>query len=490
MDKKYAYEEELKNRLEQLPLPDVELAWKDMERRLDEKENHRPVLFPFQFGCLLWCLMGGMALYFITWSLSFTEERSQGKSKKTSTHSQLNDSTGIPEQTDGLSKKNLSVMPENSFPKTDSTASGGMNFLISKEVRTVLAYNESDKKGYEEIITPLIMQKKLNEKINTNRTIAIKPVKKNRPANENIVIHFEQETESLNPLNNKLNDFIIVSAAPVIPAKEDGKVADSASTKQKNDIVTGAAVPLAALKKDTAILKQKPKNPSKQDVISFSVGIALWQRLDGNSNSVSKVIPAGRDSAGGSNSAGKLYDYIPSAFARMYKGEKWFLQAELRYRAPAYINNITFSQKSITSGATTRSTEKILSKTQHHQAALTINYTPLKNLSVGGGFIWNRFSQAIVSEQTVLRIANLPRDSILSFKQTVYKGADTNFVKSFFQLRAEVEYKWRRFSAGVNYTRGLQPYLRFILPNGVRTEEKINSLQLFLRYKIWRSRKK
>ncbi|MEO6187638.1 MAG: hypothetical protein ABIO82_00780 [Ginsengibacter sp.] len=70
------------------------------------------------------------------------------------------------------------------------------------------------------------------------------------------------------------------------------------------------------------------------------------------------------------------------------------------------------------------------------------------------------------------------------------KKADSNFVLSYFQAIFETQFEWERFSAGARYSFGLQPYLKFRLSGIEKREEKNNALQLFIRYKLWDSRKK
>lgn len=50
------------------PLPDENLAWADMRRRLDEDEERRPIAW-WRWGCLGWALLGllvvGAGWYFL-----------------------------------------------------------------------------------------------------------------------------------------------------------------------------------------------------------------------------------------------------------------------------------------------------------------------------------------------------------------------------------------------------------------------------------------
>ena len=98
---------------------------------------------------------------------------------------------------------------------------------------------------------------------------------------------------------------------------------------------------------------------------------------------------------------GTLADYIPSLYFRMYKDKKWFLQSEFRYGAPQNTKEITYKQQKLvdTNSNTTFSTSTKVKKTYYHQLPLSFNYFVLPNLSVGAGFTWNRFSNAVIEKE-------------------------------------------------------------------------------------------
>src|SRR5436190_16183851 len=51
MDEHLPYENELVNRLNDLPLPNEEMAWEDMRRRLEKDDRDDPVIVPLVKGC-------------------------------------------------------------------------------------------------------------------------------------------------------------------------------------------------------------------------------------------------------------------------------------------------------------------------------------------------------------------------------------------------------------------------------------------------------
>jgi hypothetical protein len=105
--------------------------------------------------------------------------------------------------------------------------------------------------------------------------------------------------------------------------------------------------------------------------------------------------------------------------------------------------------------------------------------------------IGNKFSRAVTIEEVRQGVTTgSPRDTIISLKKFGVLKADTNFVKSFLQARVETQFRWKKLSLGVNYTFGIQPYLKYMLPGGIPQQEKNNSFNVFLRYEIWESKEK
>ena len=159
---------------------------------------------------------------------------------------------------------------------------------------------------------------------------------------------------------------------------------------------------------------------------------------------------------------------------------------------PQYTKDIVFVPKKIidTSFAVVTSESKTVKKTFYHQLPVSFNYFVLPGLSVGTGITFNKFSSAIV-QQDINKSNNITQiDSLVSSDLVTQKKADSNFAKTYVQALFEMQYQWKRFSAGARYSFGLQPYLEFTLPGGIQRKEKNSSLQIFIRYELWQSRRK
>ena len=69
MNEKLPYEKQLDQAWDTLPLPDEDMAWKDMKRRLDEDEDDKIVVPPPKRGCGIGALLIGLLLLGGLWFL-------------------------------------------------------------------------------------------------------------------------------------------------------------------------------------------------------------------------------------------------------------------------------------------------------------------------------------------------------------------------------------------------------------------------------------
>lgn len=275
-------------------------------------------------------------------------------------------------------------------------------------------------------------------------------------------------------------------------------VADTANPIDTTDLVDTADLA------DTAVIKpitkdsvikpgpasstdKKATDSAKKNQVFFSAGLTMQQQLPVAGQKSTPYNSQGRK--------GSLADYIPAVYVRLNKKDKWFLQAEFRYGAPQYSKEFLYQQVSIPDTGTNprfeTTTSARLKKTFYHQLPLTFNYYVLPNWSVGGGVVWNKF-YAAVSDRESIKHDNINQIDSVLFKGIVSIKKDTSgtFASSYFQAVLETQYKWKRFSVGARYASGLQPYIRFTLPGAGPKEEKNSSIQIFLRFELWRPKQR
>jgi hypothetical protein len=503
MSDRLPYEDQLAQQLNDLPLPDENMAWADMKRRLEEEDDDR--ILPFWLnGCGLWGLVAlvliGIGWWFVRpdkwWSKTSNTETSTSNATKENTGNKNStgnfetnpNQNGSTQTIDSNTQQNISTL------KTDTANISNNPNQQPSQIPVV-----KDNSELSITVEPANRQKGRNTKSTTQKTSGT-TTQKNKPANsqkkkqgggEKVIASTQLTTTNQPPLTNKQQD-------PLNPGQQSNNpsTTKNQSTTSRRDSLVSTDSRIAqndsARKKSSDSIAKKTDtvqtNPAKVDSakkksISFAAGLGMQQLIPIDGQKLTPYNSAGRKSS--------LADYIPSVYFRMYKSDKWFLQTEFRYGAPQYNPEFLYSETTDTAGTFSNITSTKLKKTFYHQLPITFNYFVMKDWSIGGGFVWNKFTSAI-SEQDITQRNNITQaDSIISKGEVIKTdGADSNFVKSYFQAVFETQYRWKRFSFGARYAFGLQPYIKFVLPGGAEQQERNKSLQIFLRYELWRSKNK
>ncbi|HEY5406233.1 MAG TPA: hypothetical protein VIJ92_04060 [Ginsengibacter sp.] len=484
MNENLPYEDELKKRLSDLLLPAEDTAWEDMKQRLDKDDKDRPLIPPVFKGCagygILFLVIAIVSLFIIDPAKWFHNGSKQKHIKNDSIGNKMpvnkNDTIRtIPLQEDnsvsGSSLKDSSTLSQKGI--TYST----LLTDTSVDRRKVLNRESSDSTDHKKqnknfTKTTNTIPRRQEYNTDTKKTHEIDHVVKKIPGRLEANSNGNAETNSVVDENiNQSDKHQPDSLKPDTANVTLKKVVKIDSSKKNN--------------KDTIAKKSVSKIDSvKQKHIYFGAGLALHQ-----------LIPIAGQKSNPYNSLGRkssLRDYIPSVYLRLYNNKKWFIQSEFRYGAPQYTKDIVFVPKKIidTSFSIVTSESKTVKKTFYHQLPVSFNYFVLPGLSAGAGVTFNKFSSAIVQQNVNKSNTITLIDSLVSSDLVTQKKADSNFVKTYMQALFEIQYQWKRLSAGVRYSFGLQPYLEFALPGGIQGKEKNSSLQIFIRYELWQSRRK
>jgi hypothetical protein len=504
MSEKLPYEEQLQHKWDDLPLPDEDMAWKDMKRRLDEEDDDGIIVPPPPAGCrglgilLSLVLLGGLwwMLHPEKWFMknetktvqqsSFdnkqqningnkTEKKPDDKSENSAEKTNRNDmNERRPDRIVTNKTTTDTSLQRNSISK-DGSRVGTIQTQKSEAVRSQKALLVRDDK--QKIVNP-VPQKQIRRK---------EPDNKREPdSKSNIITLLSDKTLT----GEKTKPDSLVAYSKVAPADFEKKniVSDSLNIISKNqpDTVQRKIEDSAASKIRNPPVNNNPlpreKEKEKKSVF-FSGGVGLHQQ-----------IPIGGQKWVTYGSLGRkeiLTDYIPSLNFRMEKENRWFLQVEFRYGAPQHTKQFVYSQKIVndTPNQVTNTTSSVLRKTFYHQLPLTVNYYILPNWSVGAGVVWNKFHSAVSELEAKRRNFGTQIDSVIS-KTTLRVKSDSSLAKSWSQVIFQTQYQWKRFSFGVRYSAGLEPYIRFTLPGLPPQQERNNSFQVFLRYELWKSKEK
>jgi len=479
MSERLPYEEQLSKQWNDLPLPDENMAWADMKRRLEEDDD-KPFLPFWLRGCMGWGLLMLVVLG-LGWWIVRPEKWFQKKEETPQI-------TGVPgkkiNKDTVLTAKDSSTTTamENQPVTTDSTGADKTMTVAADSLHKANQSTEETQDDNSKPVKPLTVVK-LKKKKTADRPVRTernKPVVKKK---ENISL--DKETDK----QKQQTDSVVTDNPPI--AKITTRDSSAVVIKKENKTDTAQKIITDTVTKKITEEPVAEKKPKKDSVVSkklsFSAGIGLQQQLPVAGQKFVPYNSQGR--------RGTLGDYIPSIYVRMTRPGKWFFQSEFRYGAPQYNKETLFRQQVINdTGSNPRfkiTNSSTLKKTYYHQLPLTFNYFILPGWSLGAGIQWNKFRSAVYEQQELYHDNFTQQDTVRS--KTIYvlkMDTASEFKRSYFQGVFETQYQRKRFSFGARYTFGLQPYLRFTLPAGNAQEEKNSALQIFLRYRLWRAKEK
>lgn len=429
MSERLPYEQHLNEQWNEIPLPDENMAWDDMKRRLEEDDDD-PVVFWWRPGCALGGLLLVVLLGIGWWYMRSGKEDKGEKGVKENVF--VGDSVAD-------KKRNNNKGSENNI-STDTS---------------LVDVNESGSRVKQAV-------KQERPKATKNPKVATR-----RKAGD------PEETGSTIVSEN--------STAETQITKIDSAVAMPEPEPQKTDSVK------KELTDSTKAQKKNPEDSSKKRNLFFSAGIAMQQQLPIAGQKLTPYNALGRK---GSLADYLPSIYVRLNRKDKWFIQAEFKYGAPQYTKEFTYQQQIVQDTGSTPDFEIRTTDK-LRKSFYHQLPLTFNYYVMPDWSVGGGLVWNKF-YGVVSDREVVKFDNILNDTVVISKGTYGTRTDSFnvFAKSYFQGVIETQYRWKRFSIGARYTFGLEPYIKFTLPGGAQQKERNQNLNLFLRYELWRQKDK
>lgn len=479
MNELLPYEQQLAGKLAEAPLPNIDGAWDAMRKMLEEDDDDKFVP-PVNKGCrgagiamlVLALLAGGLLVWYML------TQKQQTTTAPPANTAVKQDSAIVHSSTQNVKGNNIDTTvisdKEDFQVGIDGVTSKSNTNIITQRSTQSLRMKNTQRKG---------AATNMRASIPGVNTAIEKGVTAQKNSGDVIVngspshITPKQPGQHTDTAYNPSKDVVPAAAQPGIaqqPVKNTNKpvtnptpTTDTSHTKTNNHKATEAS------------------NDEDKKPFWFGAGLALQQLIPVDGQKATPYNASGRK--------GSLGDYIPSVYARAYHGKK-MLQVEFKYGAPQYAKDVAYDKKVVSRDSATGITVSNVSrvkKTYYHQLPVSVHYSILPNLSIGGGFVWNRFQSAVVQNETN-RSSGGGSDSLLSSKLiTLKQDSATAFAKSYFQFMAEAQYTYKRFSLGARYAWGLQPYLTISSSvNGQAQKERNASLNIFIRYELWQSKKK
>ena len=457
--------EEMDQQFNDLPLPDEDASWQKMKELLNKDDDDDRIIPPvFLRSCLGWglFLLVGLGVAWLIvrpeqwWSEKTIAKQTSSPEKKeeqsindTTSEKNLSSKQNVDNRNE-KGKKNTPVKPSNEISEKDVVIVQNGNENISKIKLPVI------KKSKKKFLTQVISENGQASQMATQNNI---------PATDKAVQ--KDTTKTINKV--------------IIPSIENN---------QQEDTITAVADPTPILK-DTA-KKENPEQPQDsiikkktnraQKKFFLAAGIGEQQQIPVAGQTAVPYSSYGRK--------GSLSDYVPSVFIQLHKEKKWFVQAEFRYGAAQSLKEFSYNRqtKYDTGTKNISVTTMRLKKTYYHQLPFTFNYYFKQNLSVGIGGMYSRFYRAITEKET--QTLNVQTQTTSSLKEIIpiRNFTDSFLYKTQLHVLLQADYQWRKFSFGLRYTKDVQPYIKYTKPDGIVDEEKNQSLQLIVRYRIWKSK--
>jgi hypothetical protein len=454
-------------------MPDVDASWQKMNDLLDKKEKRRlvPPFFFSYAGVALMVILCAGAIWFLFGPGGIYKNHVQA--------TRIEKSKNIPgiNSAETIVQKHTSIQKRNSH---DSAAEG----VKVKQVFVPQVKNEKSKSGSEEENVSFRNSKEKGHSKNSR----INNASNNSLSAASSII---RRKNKINPGNQEPNVSVVTKAN-----KDHNKsqvdtsfVAKTFSTPDnliftKDDktkkVTTDTSKQIIEQSKTVSAANKKPAaNKTNQFYISTGLGIQQQVR---NGSQVSYP----------ENYYGKpgfLSEHIPSVYLRLHKKEKWFLQAEFRFGTPQLVNDYHYAHgiKYDTRDSVLKTTSEKLKKLYYHQLPISFNYYLNPHLSVGAGAVYSIFYRAITERSVTSKsiVSGAETNAVSVNRVPAY--SDSFFFKSQIQAIIQADYQWKKLSLGLRFKKDLQPYIRYMNPDGTIDEKMNNALEVILRYRFFKS---
>jgi hypothetical protein len=190
---------------------------------------------------------------------------------------------------------------------------------------------------------------------------------------------------------------------------------------------------------------------------------------------------------------GTITDYLPVPMLRYFFSRKLYVQLEAQFNTPQYTSkNLLAAQSFDTTSAGFGTAQSVfIRKLFYFNLPAGIYYSPVRHLYVGAGLEFAKLTNGVATTQVNQAYsANIFNDSILSTKLVTFKG-DSIYQRlktTEWRLTGDLNYQWEGFTLGVRYNWSLNKFINVRVTNTQVTQSRNSSLQLYLRYTIWRQR--
>lgn len=504
MSKKLRFEEAFDQKMKNISSPDEEVSWQKMSTLLDDNERQKPIGF---FNNYIWLsilagllLLGGWyavdtfknvqknsiiqvnpPLHDIAAKQTIPTPTNQDVQKVTtqtetpaisSTTENIHDASKKITTTAGTEQVNLSkptivatiepeVLKVKNEPETSTVPTKNKSIIHKRQSAIATNLNEKKTKRIIKNSFASTYKKKKNyfDKITPEPPITVSEIKA-------AITAFHT---TATPIPDSLT---IVKKVPTVEIKPDNL---SLSKEKSTD-----SLPNKKEKDKLPVLTASKKKISDSNKKYFaSAGIGFHQQIPLNGQQIVSV---------GYNAKSGIADYIPSIYLRLERDQKWFVQGEFNYGKPQYVKSFAyFMQTHADAAGNIITTSYNLQKTFYSEIPVSFNYYIRPNWSVGVGGMYSWFHGAIAEKEINFKNVQTQQETVIRQVVPIKDFTDSFLYRSQTYLLLQSDYQWRRFSFGLRYSRDMQPYIKYTLPNGIIEDKRNWSLEFILRFQLWKS---
>lgn len=243
-------------------------------------------------------------------------------------------------------------------------------------------------------------------------------------------------------------------------------------------------------------LSLKKRGPIQLDK-GLTIGLALNYPV-----AIGGQQKSGLDKQGNKN---QWQDYVPSVYAQLHFSKKFYAQAEWSPVAAQYTPALTMYDKVEQSNPDEKEEKRVqLNKLYYASFPLSLHYNlPWKGLSVGTGVQYSLLKKIILKDQEYYHVigpgywnTEVRKDEAVAKdpSATQHNGdlmSDVagTFRRQDWRLLADVGYNRKSLTAGLRFTKGLQPYVNSNFTN-LPAKDRNEGVQVYLRYNVFDGRKK
>jgi len=500
MNRKIPYDKILADKMEHLPVPDMEASWQKMRSILDNEmpvaEKKRPAAGKWWLGAVAALLISGALLWY-----THTEKQADIHPPAALIESTIR----FPETAPGknINKTDRTQDADDSRSTPVSTAEkaveAGSPGIIRK--KTAEAHLNSDKNVY---ITEAPGTGPVGKNLPANKPAADPrvytepiPEKKLHAAVSNL--HSSEISENAIP-NDKTSFFSRSESATVIHATPASVPVENLLYTDSKNISAGSyigrlaytlpeseAVRKAALRQ----LKRQQRKDERDMARSYSTSRSLWgeqpDRWFAAGVAPFQNVAVGNQKTynyGAGATRSMVTDYIPAPYLQLHVTNRVYVQSEFQFNAPQSTPALLLDQRNavapMSPGILYENT--YLRKLYYFNIPVSFYYSPVKNFYLGSGVQFSSLSSGLATvEQMGANNTQLASETITLKDDAL----SSNLRGSEWRYLLDATYYINRFSFGLRYSQALNNYIDLKINNSLPPSQARNqAIQLSMRYNI------